>query len=247
MMKHYNDYFTVAADYCPVMTSAEINKTPERWLGFHPHIEFENICKTMLSVLLRGDRSLWITGNFGTGKSNAALVLQKLFVDDESRVRQWFQTYDLKGLTDRADIEKVLFSCRKDGTLVVYDFNAAGVGPNEDLLVRLEKGITAALRERDMYIPAHSNLDSVVARLRREGSHFFATRDTIQSQLAYLNAEINTIDQLVDALNKEHVATEAPSYLLDDVQKVLHKDNIFLDVNVPTFRVWLKKILVKII
>ena len=84
-MRHYSDFFTVADDYCPVMTAAEINKTPDRWLDFYPHTEFEDICKTLLSVLGTGAKSVWITGNYGTGKSNAALVIQKLFMDDESR------------------------------------------------------------------------------------------------------------------------------------------------------------------
>ena len=53
-MRHYSDFFTVADDYCPVMTAAEINKTPDRWLDFYPHIEFEDICKTLLSVLGTG-------------------------------------------------------------------------------------------------------------------------------------------------------------------------------------------------
>ena len=241
-MRHYQDYFTVADDYCPVMTSAEINKTPDRWLDFYPHTEFEDICKTLLSVLASGDRSVWIEGNYGTGKSNAALVIQKLFMDDEMRVHQWLDN-DKNGLTDRASLKKSLFARRNEGTLVVYDINPAGVGPDEDLLVRLEKGIIAALKDKSMSIPAHSNLESIIKRLRREDANFFATRDTIQSQLAYLNPGIKTVEQLVNALNKEHKSTDAPSYLLDDVQCVLHNDNIYLDVNVPTFLAWIKKIL----
>jgi hypothetical protein len=242
-MRHYSDFFTVADDYCPVMTSAEINKTPARWLDFYPHTEFEDICKTLLSVLSRGDRSVWITGNYGTGKSNAALVVQKLFMDDESRVRQWLDRYDKSGISDRQSLEKGLYARRADGTLVVYDLNAAGVGPNEDLLVRLEKCIVATLNEQGMTVPAMSNLDSVIARIQREGANFFAIRDAIQGQLAYLHTGIKTAAQLVDELNKEHKSTDAPSYLLNDVQQVLHKDNIYLDVNVPAFRAWVKKIL----
>ena len=31
-------------------------------------------------------KSVWLTGPYGTGKTHAALVLQKLFMDDEARV-----------------------------------------------------------------------------------------------------------------------------------------------------------------
>lgn len=238
-MRHYSDFFTVADDYCPVMTAAEINKTPERWLDFYPHTEFEDICKTLLSVLVSGAKSVWITGNYGTGKSNAALVIQKLFMDDETRVRQWLDEYAANGLSDRDSLEKALFDRRGEGTLVVYDFNASGVGADDGLLVRLEKGIIVALQERGMSVPAMSNLDMVIDRVRREGSNFFKTRDSIQSQLAYLDSSIKTVDQLVNALNN----TTTSSKLLDDVEAVLHKDFIYLDFDVPMFRKWIKAVL----
>ena len=165
-MRHYADFFTVAEDYCPVMTREEINKTPDRWLDFYPHTEFEDICKTLLSVLGSGAKSLWITGNYGTGKSNAELVIQKLFVDEEFRVRQWLASHAHNGLSDQNSLKKALFDRRGEGTLIVYDFNASGVGADDGLLVRLEKGIIAALNEHGMSVPAMSNLDMVIDRVR---------------------------------------------------------------------------------
>ncbi len=238
-MRHYSDFFTVAEDYCPVMTREEINKTPARWLDFYPHTEFEDICKTLLSVLGSGAKSVWITGNYGTGKSNATLVIQKLFMDDESRVRQWLDEHAINGLSDRDSLEKALFDRRAEGTLVVYDFNASGVGADDGLLVRLEKGVIFALTERGLSVPAMSNLDMVIDRVRREGSNFFKTRDSIQSQLAYLDSSVKTVDQLVNALNN----TATSSKLLDDVEAVLHKDFIYLDFDVPMFRKWIKTVL----
>ena len=238
-MRHYGDFFTVADDYCPVMTREEINKAPDRWLDFCPHTDFEDICKTLLSILASGAKSLWITGNYGTGKSNAALVTQKLFMDDEARVRKWFDEHATNGLSDRDGLEKVLFDRRGEGTLVVYDFNASGVSADYGLLVRLEKGIIATLKERGLSIPAISNLDMVVDRVRREGSHFFKTRDSIQSQLAYLNSSIKTVDQLINELNNPATSSK----LLDDVEAVLHNDSIYLDFDVPMFRKWIKSVL----
>lgn len=238
-MSHYSDFFTVAEDYCPVMTHGEINKTAERWLDFYPHTEFEDICKTLLSVLGTGAKSVWITGNYGTGKSNATLVIQKLFMDDENRVRKWLDEHATNGLSDRDSLEKALFGRRAEGTLVVYDFNASGVGADDGLLVRLEKGIIAALQERGMSVPAMSNLEMVIDRVRREGSNFFTTRDSIQNQLAYLDQSIKTVEHLVNALNTPSTS----SRLLDDVEAVLHKDFIYLDFDVPMFRKWIKAVL----
>jgi hypothetical protein len=224
------------------MTREAINKTPETWLDFYPHKKFAEFLATLLDVIASGSKSVWMTGNHGTGKSNASLVVQKLFMDDETRVRNWFELCNV-ALVDRESVENGLFAHRNDGTLVVYDYNASGVGPTEEFLVRLEKGIIAALNERGLPIPASSNLDSVVQRLKREGAHFFAIRDAIQYQLAYLHSDIKTVEQLVDALNKEHNTTDAPTHLFDEVQRVFHTDNIYLDVDVTTFRQWIAAIL----
>lgn len=241
-MRKYSDYFTVPQDYKANMTREAIDETPETWLDFYPHKKFVEFLITLLDGITGGSKSVWLTGNYGTGKSNAALVTQKLFMDDETRVRTWFERCNA-ALDDRDGLESSVFACRNDGTLVVYDYNPSGVGPAEDFLVRLEKGIIATLNEQGLPIPASSNLDCIVERLKREGAHFFATRDTIQSQLAHLHSGIKTVDQLVDALNKEHNTADVPTRLLNDVQRVLHKDNIYLNVNVPTFREWIAKII----
>jgi hypothetical protein len=241
-MRHYSDYFTVPQDYKANMTRELINETPETWLDFYPHKKFVEFLATLLDVMASGSRSVWLTGNYGTGKSNAALVVQKLFMDDETRVRSWFECCQT-ALDDRESLENGLFALRNDGTLIVYDYNASGVGPTEEFLVRLEKGIIAALNERGLPIPASSNLNSMLERLKREGAHFFATRDAIQGQLAYLHAGITTVEHLVDALNKEHNTTDAPTRLLADVQRVFHTDKIHLDVGVSTFRQWIAAII----
>lgn len=121
---------------------------------------------------------------------------------------------------------------------MVYDFNALGVDANKGLLVRLEKGITAALQERGMVVPAMSNLEMLLDRVRREGENFFRTRDSIQNQLNYLK-NISTVDQLAAELNRESIA----SLLLNEVETVLHTDSIYLDFDVPMFRKWVKAIL----
>lgn len=242
VQKHYSDYFSVPQDYKANMTREAINETPETWLNFYPHQKYVEFLNTLLDGIKNGSKSVWLTGNYGTGKSNAALVTQKLFMDNEERVKRWFEQYQ-SALSNCESLEQELFAHRKDGTLVVYDYNASGVGPNEDFLVRLEKGIIAALSELGMSIPAKANLDIIIQRLRREGSNFFATRDSIQSELAYLNADITTVEQLVDTLSKEHETADAPTRLLDDVQKVFHKDNIYLNVDVQTFRQWIASIL----
>ncbi len=238
-MRHYTDYFTVNIGHGPIMTREEINVAPDRWLNFYPHTTFEDICRTLLSVLRTGDRSLWITGNLGTGKTNSALVLEKLFTDDEARVQSWLNRYADNGLTDRETLEAELFARRAEGTLVVYDYNASSVGPDHGLLVRLEKGIITTLRERGLFVPAMSNHERLLERVKREGTRFFETRDRIQSRLAYLDPGFTNVEQLELELSNDEVS----SALISDIEAVLQEDSIYLDVDVKMFRNWINTIL----
>lgn len=242
-IRHYSDYINVPADFKANMTREAINETPETWLEFYPHVKYVAFLETLIETINGGSKSIWFTGNYGTGKSNASLVVQKLFMDDEVRVNRWFDKFKDK-IENCETIKKKLFARRREGTLVVYDYNSAGIGANEDFLVRLERSIVSALNEREMIVPPKANLDVVIERLREEDKLFFTARDEIQSELQYLRPEIKNIELLIKELTKEQEETDAPNDLLGDVQKVLHKRSIFLNISVPNFKKWISKILV---
>lgn len=239
MPRHYNEFVTVPATYKPTMTREAINETPETWMDFYPHATFVKLLNTMFDET----RSVWITGNFGTGKSNASLVIQKLFMDDQARVTRWFN--DKHGIIVNADsVKERLFEARQQGTLVIYDYNASGIAPHEEFLVRLEKGVLAALDEYGYSVPSKGNLETVISRIRREGQHFFETRDSMLPEMKSLKADVNNIEQLVSLLREESASRGyVPTHYLEDVQSVLHKDNIYLSIDVPSFRAWIHDIL----
>lgn len=237
-MRHYADFFSVDDTYSPMMSMEIIDSAPDRWMDFYPHAEFEEICKTLLYVLEHGDKSLWITGNFGTGKTNAALVLQKMFMDEEQRVRAWFEKFPDDGFRDRESLEKQLFARRNEGILVIYDYNASALGPDIEFLVRLQKKIGESLEARGMKMAAMSHTAAIMERVRREGDSFFNLRDNMQASLRYLHPGIRSANQLEMELQNP---ANAPR-ILSDVEKVLHGDSIYLEFKTPDFRLWLKEI-----
>lgn len=237
VLRHYKDFFTVPVNYRANMTREAINETPDTWLDFYPHETYVNLLNTLFDKA----KSVWITGNFGTGKSNAALVTQKLFMDDAQRVDTWFEK-NKTVIKNIAALQASLTEARDAGTFVVYDYNASGIGPDKEFLVRLEKGIISALEERGMTVPAKADIDVVIDRLYREGNNFFATRDSMQSELQSLKADIKSIDTLAKFLREESTSV-TPTHYLKDVQAVLHRDNIFLSIDTPSFRKWISEVL----
>ncbi|MEG1516393.1 MAG: hypothetical protein RSD95_16010, partial [Clostridia bacterium] len=236
-LRHYKDFFTVPVSYRANMTREAINETPDTWVDFYPHTTFIELLNTLFDEA----KPVWITGNFGTGKSNAALVIQKLFMDDMPRVDKWFQdNHDV--IMNGGALHRKLVEAREAGTLVVYDYNASGIGPNKEFLVRLEKGVLLALDDYGFVAPAKANLETVIDRLYREGDNFFKTRDSVQSEMKSLKSEVCSTDKLASLLREESTA-KTPTHYLEDVQAVLHKDNIYLSIDVPAFRAWIAAIL----
>ena len=176
---HYSDFFHVPDNYRSVMTREAINETPDTWTDFYPHAKFTEFLRTFFDET----RSVWLFGNFGTGKSNAALVTQKLFMDDAKRVNDWFDEHRNE-IPNCEHVREQLMKTRGKGTFVVYDYNASGLNPDKEFLVRLEKTIQDALRDAGLKVPANANRDEVITRLRREGAHFFETRDSIARPMA---------------------------------------------------------------
>ncbi|GFE60593.1 transposase [Geobacter sp. AOG2] len=230
-MAFYKDYFGIRPDYAPCMTLADINKTPDTWLGFYPHDSFVEILRELLRSLEGGNKTLWITGAYGTGKSHASLVLQKLFMDDETRVQKWLE---LRNAQIPEPVRKGLLARRGEKALVVYDVNADGVDAKNQFLMRLQRGITKALEAGGHTIPLKGKLDEVIERIRQDEPHFFAERDAIQARLSHLNAGIKT----ADALEKKLRDANQEAGLVSDAMRVLVARHIYLDLSAEDFLAW---------
>jgi hypothetical protein len=235
-MTFYKDYFGIRPDYAPCMTLADINRRAETWLGFYPHDSFVDILRELLKSLDGGSKTLWITGAYGTGKSHASLVLQKLFTDDEERVLKWL---DLRRAQIPAPVREGLLARRKEKTLVVYDVNADGVDAKNQFLMRLQRGITKALEAGEHTIPLKGDMDEVIERIRQDEPYFFEARDAMQMRLPHLHAGIKT----ADVLEKKLRAPSPDMGLVSDAMRVLEARRIYLDSSAEKFLEWVDTLL----
>ena len=230
-MELYKDYFGIRPDYAPIMTRESINKSPETWLAFYPHPSFVEILREILKSLAGGKKTLWITGAYGTGKSHASLVLQKLFADDEARVQKWL---DLRKMQIPEAVQRGILERRNEKLLIVYDVNSDGVDAKNQFLMRLQRAITRSLEAGGYKIPLKGKLDEIIERIRQDELYFFATRDEMQAKLSYLNAGFKTA---VD-LDKKLKDANLEAGLVSDVMRVLEARHIYLDSSAEDFLEW---------
>ena len=235
-MLYYKDYFGISEDYAPCMTREDINRSPETWLNFYPHETFVALLRDLLASLDGGDKSIWLTGAYGTGKSHAALVLQKLFMDDESRVNEWL---DRRAKQIPETVRAALHAQRAAHTLVVFDTKSDGLTTPEQFLVRIENTIIQALRENGYQIPVFGSLERILDRIAEEETSFFKKRDELQSQLCYLTSDITGMAELKKAIGNPSLQ----SVLLSDVMTVLHARDIYLNLTTENLIKWVNEIL----
>lgn len=236
MTKYYSDYLTVSGDFDPCMDANRINSSPDKWLAFYPHQTFVKLLETVLEQMSGGRQAIVLAGAYGTGKSHAALVLQKLFMDDSARVDKWLGKH-------RERIPETLVNklknMRQQRTLAVFTSGCDNIDQPVHLLVRMEKAVQEALRALPgSQIPVHGNAERVLQRVKEEGENFFTTRNRISGELCHLTPDISTYAALEQAIS----SPERQSGLFSDVMRVLGARSIFLDVTSANFLAWIKEV-----
>ena len=220
------------------MNKDAINETPDYWKNFYPHESFVKFLQTVLGSLDGGSKTVWLAAPYGTGKSHAVLVLQKLLTDDSSRVEDWLEEH--KKLIPES-VCATLRNLREQKPLVIYECAADGITKPEQFLVRLQQSIIAALKERDASIPVMGQLGELIKRIRQFENLFFETRNGMQEELINLSPDIATVDKLEQKLS----VPDLVSGLVKDIILVLNKLDIYPDISVDNFKNWITDILEK--
>lgn len=208
-------------------------------MDYYPHESFLELLDKILKTLQGGEKPIWVVGNYGTGKTNTALVIQKLFMDEEARVDEWFDIYRDIIASKFPDIQEDLKKGRDDKTFVVFDYNSSGLRSDEEFIVRLEKTIVLNLRKGGYIIPPASPLSQVVERIKEEGAAFERMLDKLRTEFEFIN-ESKTVNDVVNIL--ESVDGNDSNHALGEVEEVLRARNIYLDVDVEGFRAWVSRV-----
>ncbi len=238
-LTHYNEFFSIDEKFKPVISREAFACEPEIWLNFFPHKSFVEFLRSLLDQMEQNKRSVWLHGAYGTGKTYAALVLQKLLNDSADNVEQWFAKYNNEISSN--SVKNSLTKIRQGGVLAVFDTNGDGVGAKEQFLVRIEVAIVKQLLDRNLQVPPRGNLDTILNRIEEEGSNFFATRDVIQDRLSFLNSSYTHFSELKKGLE----AVDLRDGLLADSFMVLRERSIYLDVSAESLLQWVDNVLEK--
>lgn len=94
--ENYRHYFNIDPDYFPQVDKAAMDKDPDLWKKFYPHDTFVKLIRDTVNVLNRQQKlSIWVQGEYGTGKSHSVLTLKKLLDASLDETKAYFEKFEL--------------------------------------------------------------------------------------------------------------------------------------------------------
>lgn len=147
MAELYRDYFDIDPEFFPAVNASVIEQHPNLWEKFYPHETFVKLMRDLISCVSRLQKlSVWVEGEYGTGKSHAVLTLKKLLEADDATTKAYFDRFP-EQLGN--DLYNKLYSLKHAGNiLVVHRYASSDITSETDLLFDVQDSIVAALREK---------------------------------------------------------------------------------------------------
>lgn len=163
IMDNYVDFFKIDPEYLPVVDERAIIKNPDLWKKYYPHFTFVDLINNTEKVLSRRiNKSIWVDGAYGTGKSHAVLTLKKLLDANENETREYFDKYSDE-LSQ--DLFSKLMSVKNSGKIItVHHYGSSSVFNDRDLITVIQEGIISALNEAGIENKGNSTLKNAIIK-----------------------------------------------------------------------------------
>jgi hypothetical protein len=141
----YADYLRFRTDLVDVYSQEVDKSSPHRWQAFIPHQDLHTLLtKLMDSLERRGpdqQKSLWLYGAYGTGKTFATFVLKHLLEDPLEEVERYLTRHDLT----RAMWPRLRALRERGPFLIITRSSTANIDSALKLMVAIQEGVQVGL------------------------------------------------------------------------------------------------------
>lgn len=172
MGRLYCDYIKVDPNFIPVFSKNSDRIYPNKWQSFYPHDSFKLILRETVDTLEKSstskDRSLWMSGAYGTGKTYASFVIKHIFEDDLDNVEPYFVNNKMMDLFARVK------GIRAKGQILVIQRSAsAGLNSQNKLFSAIMESVKDSLKTAGLsYVGNASMLSKILTILKDPNSAF---------------------------------------------------------------------------
>ena len=217
----YESYIKVDPNFIPVFSRNSDQVYPDKWQSFFPHDSFKTILISVVEMLEKGsetkDRSLWVNGAYGTGKTYASFTIKHILEDPFESVEPYFLANNMQALWARVKGVR-----SKGDVLIVHKSASADINSQNKLFNTIAESIKDALRSNGYtYMGASSMMDKILLTLKDPDSafNFRAAFNKYKARFT----EYSSVDGVIADL--EDLDTEDKLDLLDTIIKVAEDES----------------------
>lgn len=235
--KKYCEYFDVNESYFPCIDESAINAGAP-WETTYPHetfIDLLNSAEKMLGGTT--NRSIWIHGAYGTGKSQCAYALKKILEVPNDELRAYWERYEpLK--KNKALLEK-LIGHKEQGVLTAYRYASGSITSPQLLFLAVQESIRAALDAVPGSYKGENTLKESVIAWLTDSSHNAFVNSLLQKPEWVSEFSQSSADEIINSLRKRSDV----SSLMESIFKMAEKEGITaLSLTADSLCAWIKDI-----
>ena len=235
--KKYCEYFDVNESYFPCIDESAINAGAP-WETTYPHetfIDLLNSAEKMLGGTT--NRSIWIHGAYGTGKSQCAYALKKILEVPNDELRAYWDRYEpLK--KNKALLEK-LIGHKEQGVLTAYRYASRSITSPQLLFLAVQESIRAALDAVPGSYKGENTLKESVIAWLTDSSHNAFVNSLLQKPEWVSEFSQSSADEIINSLRKRSDV----SSLMESIFKMAEKEGITaLSLTADSLCAWIKDI-----
>lgn len=236
----YCEYFDVNEKYFPCIDESAIN-SGAAWDTTYPHqtfIDLLNRTEKMLSG--NTNRSIWIHGAYGTGKSQCAYTLKKLLEVPEAEVRNYWNKFE--PLKKNPVLLEKLIGHKAQGIVTAYRYASGSISTPQQLFFAVQESIKKALDVHEVSYKGENSLkESVISWLEDPIHNQFI--DALLWKPKWMSTfSQSSADEIINTLKK----SSDVSSLMDDIFSLAAEEGITaLNLSADSLRKWIIDIIDK--
>ena len=236
----YCEYFDVNEKYFPCIDESAIN-SGAAWDTTYPHqtfIDLLNRTEKMLSG--NTNRSIWIHGAYGTGKSQCAYTLKKLLEVPEAEVRNYWNKFE--PLKKNPVLLEKLIGHKAQGIVTAYRYASGSISTPQQLFFAVQESIKKALDVHEVSYKGENSLkESVISWLEDPIHNQFI--DALPQKPKWMSTfSQSSADEIINTLKK----SSDVSSLMDDIFSLAAEEGITaLNLSADSLRKWIIDIIDK--
>ena len=236
----YCEYFEVNEEYFPCIDESAINKGA-KWDTTYPHEAFINLLNTT-EKMLGGitNRSIWIHGAYGTGKSQCAFALKRILEATEEEVREYWNKYD--NLKKNPILLEKLLGHKEQGILTAYRYASGSITIPQQLFFAVQESVKKALDAHEIPYKGENSLKESVISWLEDSAHNAFVDELLKRPRWMSTFSQSSANEIINALKK---GTDV-SALMNNIFNLAAVEGITaLDLSADSLRSWILDVIQK--